>query len=118
MNKFNKQIPLTGGMMIIVIPGRKGSFIKMDDQRTYAQQSTQMIINLSDDVIQHWAYQPLKDEIEIRRNQDGTFRDFVMLKHSIQKRLQHWLEDHVIAICGSNCIDFNACTWSFNHNQA
>ncbi len=118
MSKQPAKILLTGGMMIIVIPGRKGSFIMVDDQRTYVQQKTQMIINLSDDVIAGWAHKPLKDEIEVRRNADGTFRDYTVLKHGVHKRLQHWLEDHAMAICGSNCIDFKAVTWSFSHNQA
>lgn len=112
--------PLTGGMMVIIMPGRKGAWLKGQDKndRQFQQQTTQQIVNLSDDVIRFWAHKPLKDEIEYRRQADGSFRETTVLKHNYTKRLAHWLEEHFLTIIGQHCLLQESCSWTFQHNKA
>jgi len=105
--------PLTGGLMVIEIPSRKGCRLYANDSNHhYHQQTTQSLHNLSDDVINFMAVKPLSDEVSYV---NGV--KIIKLKHPFQKRLQYWLNDHFLTLIGGMNYHPERCTWKFNHNQ-
>lgn len=110
--------PLTGGMMVIIMPGRKGDWsTDQEGKRIYIQQNTQQLVKLSQDAIEVMACKPLPDEIEYRRQADFTMKTVTKLKHPIEKRMQHWLHDHFLSVIGSHQLHESRCSWSFKHDQ-
>ena len=108
------QKPLAGGLMVIEIPSRKGCRLYANDSNHhYHQQTTQSLHNLSDDVINFMAVKPLPDEVSY----GGDGKHIIKLKHSFQKRLQYWLNDHFLALIGGMNYHPQVCAWKFNHNQ-
>lgn len=109
----NAQSPLTGGMMIIVMPARGGNW----SMGRYFQNTTQQIIKLSQDTIDSWSYKALPDEIAFKRQTDGSMKQTAKLVHPIHIRIEYWLNDHFRAIIGAHQLHESACTWSFQHDQ-
>ena len=96
---------LTGGMMVIVVPGRKVSWTSSSE---ITQQESHQLIKLSTDVIRNWACTPLKDEM---------VHDKFVPKHTLRQRLQYWLNEHFLHIVGAHSLDYKRCSWTFNHDK-
>jgi 2-keto-3-deoxy-galactonokinase len=105
--------PLTGGLMIIIMPGRGGNWVKTQ----YTQNTTQQLIKLREETTNMWAHSALPDEIEYRRQIDGQMKQIAVLKHPLEKRMTYWLNEHFLSIIGAHQLRPERCSWSFQHDQ-
>lgn len=93
------QRPLTGGLMVIIIPSRKGR----THLGEFQQDKTQKLIHLSADVMNRWSLTPTPAE-------NGK------LTMDYHKRVEWHLNLHFLNDVEQMQIRPERCSWSFKHN--
>lgn len=100
--------PLTGGLMIIEIPGRKGQRSK---ERGYKQNKSHKLIRLTAATLNEWSTKPTPKELV--RTVTGTH---FQPKLTWQDRVRYWLTEHFLYVVGDMQYFPMRCSWKFEHD--